>query len=89
MASQRGPYGLAQVHGPTFARRLREVRHHFGLTQSKLAERLSTSQAQVSRFENAINNPTRRSIIRLAFALGVTMETLLAPPGGAITLTEE
>ena len=60
------------------ARQLAERRRTAGLTQSQLAERMGTSQAQVTRFESGAD--TRLSTVaRYAAAVGMKVEWSLAP----------
>ncbi|QZN85750.1 helix-turn-helix domain-containing protein [Cellulomonas sp. C5510] len=50
-----------------------ELRHARGLSQSALAERASVQQADVSRIERGLGNPTRDTLVRLADALGARL----------------
>jgi DNA-binding transcriptional regulator YiaG len=60
------------------ARQLAERRRNAGLTQSQLAQRMGTSQGQVTRFESGAD--TRLSTVaRYAAAVGMKVEWTLAP----------
>ncbi|MGH9137203.1 MAG: helix-turn-helix domain-containing protein [Acidimicrobiales bacterium] len=60
------------------ARQLAECRRSAGLTQSQLAQRMRTSQGQVTRFESGAD--TRLSTVaRYAAAVGMKVEWTLAP----------
>jgi transcriptional regulator with XRE-family HTH domain len=60
------------------ARQLAERRRSAGLTQSQLAQRMGTSQGQVTRFESGAD--TRLSTVaRYAAAVGMKIEWTLAP----------
>jgi ribosome-binding protein aMBF1 (putative translation factor) len=60
------------------ARQLAERRRTAGLTQSQLAQRMGTSQGQVTRFESGAD--TRLSTVaRYAAAVGLKVEWTLAP----------
>ncbi|GAA1883365.1 helix-turn-helix transcriptional regulator [Paeniglutamicibacter psychrophenolicus] len=48
-----------------------------GLTQPQLAQRSGVQQADISRIERGLGNPTRDTLIRLADALG--MQLVLLP----------
>jgi len=47
------------------------------MTQAELAERANTKQSNISRFENGNINPSLEFILRLATALGKTVEIKL------------
>lgn len=60
------------------ARQLAERRRAAGLTQTDVADRMSTSQGQVARFESGAD--TRMSTVaRYAAALGVTVTWSIEP----------
>ena len=60
------------------ARQLAERRRETGLTQTQLAERMGTSQGQVTRFESGAD--TRLSTVaRYAAGLGMKVEWRLVP----------
>lgn len=61
---------------------LAELRHARGLSQSALAERASVQQADISRIERGLGNPTRDTLVRLADALGarLTLEPRAGTP---------
>lgn len=66
--------------GHTLGRRLRDLRARAGLTQPELGERASMAAAEVSRIENGRRTPTLETAERLAHALGVSLEELIATP---------
>jgi DNA-binding XRE family transcriptional regulator len=51
-------------------RDLAALRAAASLTQEQLAERASVQQAEISRIERGLGNPTRDTLIRLSGALG-------------------
>lgn len=60
------------------ARQLAERRRTAGLTQAQIAQRMGTSQGQVTRFESGAD--TRLSTVaRYAAAVGMKVEWTLAP----------
>jgi transcriptional regulator with XRE-family HTH domain len=60
---------------------LRETK---GMTQKQLAEAAQMKQPRVADIERDASNPTLLTISRLAFALGVTADRLLAEPDKAV-----
>ena len=48
-----------------------------GWTQKELADRAGTSQANISRLENAVGSSTLRFVQRVAAALGATLDPCL------------
>jgi transcriptional regulator with XRE-family HTH domain len=59
------------------SKRIQELRIRRGLSQEELADRLSTSQNQISRYETGKNQPTGEVIISLAHELETTADYLL------------
>ncbi len=59
---------------PANLRALRELR---GLTQAELGARARIAAASVSHFETGQRTPSLESLVKLADALGVTVDTLL------------
>ena len=70
---------------------LRDVRLRAKLTQEELADRSGVDQTTISRLEtDADPNPTRRTIERLAKALGIAPSKLRfseSEPAGTVELT--
>lgn len=56
--------------------RLREARTAAGLTQAELAERVRVSRKTVNTVENGVFIPSTVLALRLAVALGTTVEAL-------------
>jgi transcriptional regulator with XRE-family HTH domain len=58
-----------------FGRMMRAARESQGLTQAALAERVATSQSEISRLEKGegVNGPTFERIVQLAHALGLQL----------------
>jgi len=54
----------------TLGRDLAAMRAAAALTQGQLAARASVQQAEISRIERGLGNPTRDTLIRLAAAVG-------------------
>jgi ribosome-binding protein aMBF1 (putative translation factor) len=65
------------------AAQFRERRRALGLTQVELAARMGVDQAEVSRLERGVGNPTQQTLLRAATALGVSLT--LASDGGGLT----
>ena len=59
-------------------RTLASLRKLKGWTQAQLAERLSLTQPIIARWENGRATPNETNLARLAKALGVTPESILA-----------
>ncbi len=57
-----------------FAGQLLSLRLDAGVTQKELAARSGISQADISRYERGLGNPTRATIDALAVALGAHLE---------------
>ncbi|MDB4880245.1 MAG: transcriptional regulator [Gemmatimonadetes bacterium] len=56
--------------------RLREERARLGLTQAQLAERVGVSRKTINTVENGVFVPSTVLALRLADALGTTVERL-------------
>ena len=59
-------------------RRIRDLRVALGLPQEVLAEQADLSPTYISHIERAEKKPSLSTLIRLAAALGVTVDHLLA-----------
>uniref|UniRef100_UPI002A7611C4 helix-turn-helix transcriptional regulator n=1 Tax=Patulibacter defluvii TaxID=3095358 RepID=UPI002A7611C4 len=59
--------------------RLRALREHAGLSQAQLAERARVSRALVSAVERGRHRPAVDTALRLAAAVGSTVEELFGP----------
>lgn len=66
--------------GEHLARNLRELREAQGLTQLGLARRASVPRATLAHLETGAGNPTLSVLVKIASALGVTIEELVGPP---------
>ncbi len=64
----------AQMRRFDLAGQLLALRLAAGLTQAELAERAELSQADISRYERGLGNPTRTTIEALATVLGTHLE---------------
>lgn len=62
-------------------RRIAALRKEKGLTQAQLAERLAIVQKNVHRLESGTQNLTLRTIAKIAHAIGVEIDDVLAPRG--------
>lgn len=60
-----------------FGDRLRKLREERGLTQRQLAERIDVRFPQISRYETGIFMPNAETLVTLADALDVNVDTLL------------
>jgi DNA-binding XRE family transcriptional regulator len=58
-------------------RTLARLRLAKGMSQKALAERLKTTQAQISKLENGLGNPQLTTIVALAQSLDVQLEDLV------------
>jgi DNA-binding XRE family transcriptional regulator len=67
-----------------FGKRLRELRRERDLTQSEVAEHAGTSITYVSQIERGLRNPTLAIVVRLAAALDITPEELVAGLGRVV-----
>jgi transcriptional regulator with XRE-family HTH domain len=65
-----------------FGTRLRSLREQRGLTQRELAVRLQTRVPQISRYETGAFMPNAETLLSLADALGVNVDTLLGRTNG-------
>lgn len=54
-------------------RRFEEARTEAGLTQSQLADRSGIGQAEISKIERGLGNPTAGTMLKLAAALGTSI----------------
>src|SRR4051812_22326297 len=64
----------------SFGLKLKELRHHAGLTQPGLAEKAGMSKGGIADLEQGINKPSWETVQALAAALGVSCEAFQAPP---------
>ena len=60
-----------------FSIRLKELREEKELSQAQLAKKVNIKQANISRWENKIQDPSIDYIIALAEFFGVTTDYLL------------
>ena len=56
---------------------LARIRMERGLTQCQLASRIGCCQKDISRWESGVHTPSTASLLKLAIALGCTMEELI------------
>jgi transcriptional regulator with XRE-family HTH domain len=59
------------------AYRIREIRHVRGLTQARLAESVGCTESFIGQIERQIASPSSVLLIKIAHALGVTVDDLL------------
>ena len=59
-----------------FANRLKEARAELGLTQAELAEKVGVTRKTVNTVENGVFTPSALLAIKLAHALGLSVEQL-------------
>lgn len=57
--------------------KLKALRLHHGLTTRQLAKALQTSQAQISRIENGLRQPSGDLIVKIADFFNVSLDTLM------------
>lgn len=80
-------YAAAHAIGRPFsnlALNVWSLRETKGLTQKQLAEAAQMKQPRVADIERDESNPTLLTISRIAFALGVTADRLLAEPDESV-----
>ncbi|WP_342050842.1 MULTISPECIES: helix-turn-helix domain-containing protein [unclassified Cupriavidus] len=65
------------------AERLAELRKLNGLTLEELATRASLTKSYLSKLERGLSSPTIATVLKLAEALGVTVDQLIAKPDRA------
>jgi transcriptional regulator with XRE-family HTH domain len=65
-----------------FPMRLKQLRSRANLTQAALAARAGIGQRTISHLEQGQTEPVWSTVLALAKALGVTCDTLAAPPEG-------
>ncbi len=61
-----------------FGARIRELRHHVGVTQAVLSHRAKIHQTYLAGIESGARNPTIIIVVKLARALKVKPSELLA-----------
>ena len=57
--------------------KLQQLRLHHRLTTRQLAEALQTSQAQISRFENGLRQPSGDLLVKMADLFNVPLDKLM------------
>jgi len=67
----RGPSVFNQAYG--IARQVAELREKHHLTQLELANKTGLPQAQISRIERGVINPTSATLAKIAEALGADL----------------
>lgn len=60
-----------------FGKKIKKLRLAKGLSQSQVAKELGADKSFMSNLENGRKNPTLKTLIKLAKALGVTMDQLM------------
>lgn len=68
----------SKQHSRAFARSLRKERERRGLTRRELALSSGVSERSLANYENAINEPPLGQAAKLADALGLTINDMLA-----------
>lgn len=63
---------------------IRELREEMHLTQSELAQKLSTSQRNVSNYETGTSEPDLAMIVQLADIFGVSLDELFGREGSML-----
>ena len=63
------------------ANRLRELRARNGITQAELAERVGVTRKTINTVENRVFVPSTILALKLAVALGVTVEEIFQLEG--------
>lgn len=68
-----------------FGQTLRAAREKKGLSQAELARLVGVQSGAVWRWEFGLRNPRMELVPKIAAALGVTADSLLAKPDGGAT----
>lgn len=63
-----------------FAQALKQYRKQTGLTQDEFSERYNLSYKQVQMYEQGRSKPKPSTLSRIAQAMGISVEELLAGP---------
>ncbi len=71
----------------TLGEKIRQARHHAGLSQEQLAEKMCVSRSAVAKWEAGKGMPDIENAKLLARLLGVSLDQLLAD-GSALTIRE-
>lgn len=69
--------------------RIAELRKQKNLSQGELADLAGTTREQISRYENDKRMPDFHSIVKLAKALDVSVNSILSGPEADKIITEE
>jgi DNA-binding transcriptional regulator YiaG len=84
--ARQDPEFPAMVHAAysrhVLMRKLGQLRREAGLSQTAVAARMGTSQAQLARFETAESDPRMSTLDRFAIALGYRLEWRLVRSAG-------
>lgn len=70
-------------NAPLFGQRLAALRHARGWTQAELAQRLGTTVKMVTYYEREAENPTRKTIEKIAEVFGVDPVEFLGEANGS------
>ena len=70
-------------------KRLYDLRKELGLTQAKLSELCDISREQINRYENDKATPDFGTVVRLAKALNVSVNSILSGPDADKIITDE
>ena len=70
-------------------KRIEELRKMKKWTQAQLGEKADIAREQISRYEHEVNDPDFSTVVRLAQALEVSVNSLLSGPEADKVVTEE
>ena len=70
-------------------KRIEELRKMKNMTQAQLGDLADISREQISRYEHGKNDPDFSTVVRLANALDVSVNSLLSGPEADKIITEE
>jgi len=70
-------------------KRISELRKEKGLSQTRLSEMAEISRSQICRYENGKQDPDFSTVVRIAKALEVSVNSLLMGPEADKVITEE
>ena len=87
-AKAKGPDAVADLermqHRYRLGAQLSVLRHRRGLSQIQLAAQTGIDQAEISRIERGLGNPTEDTLARLAAALGAELTFVPARSSAAV-----
>jgi len=84
MATRKSPEAVPTRAASHLARNLANLRHARSLTQDALAKAAAVPRSTVANLESGTGNPSLTVLVKVAHALGVPIDELLASPRGQV-----